>query len=134
MGDKLKFENITAEFDAQDISSNKVLALVSYLGILVLIPIFAAKDSKFAKFHANQGLTLLIGNLALAVVEFVVGLILGLTLYKIAIVGSILSTLVGLVFWVIRIALFALAIYGIVCAVQGKAVKFPYFDKITILK
>ena len=134
MGDKLKFENITAEFDAQDINDNKILSLFSYIGILVLIPILAAKDSKFAKFHANQGLVILLGELALAAIKFVVELILGFTIYKIVIIGTILGMVVGLVFWVLGAALFALAIYGIICAVQGKAVKFPYFDKVTILK
>ena len=32
------------------------MAILAYFGILVLIPILAAKDSKFARFHANQGL------------------------------------------------------------------------------
>lgn len=134
MGDKLKFENVTAEFDAQDINDNKILSLFSYLGILVLIPIFAAKDSKFAKFHANQGLVIIIAGIALSVIEFIIGLVLGLTLYKIAIIGAILSFVIGLVFWVLRIAIIALEIYGIINACQGKAVKFPYFDKLTILK
>ncbi len=37
-----------------------VLALLSYLGILVLIPLLVAKGDKFAQFHARQGLILII--------------------------------------------------------------------------
>ena len=44
----------TAEFDAQDITSNKAMAILAYFGPLVLIPIFAAKQSKFARYHSNQ--------------------------------------------------------------------------------
>lgn len=134
MGDKLKFENITEEFDAQDIKDNKIISLFSYLGVLVLIPIFAAKDSKFAKFHANQGLVLIIAGIALGIIDVIIGIVLGLTFYKIAIIGAILKAVVGLVFWVLRIVIFALEIYGIINSCQGKAIKFPFFDKLTILK
>ena len=48
----------TIEFDNQDIQNNKIMAILSYFGILVLVPILAAKESKFARFHANQGLIL----------------------------------------------------------------------------
>lgn len=56
-----KFQNLnntsdmTSQFDPRDIQNNKVMAILAYFGILVLIPIFAAKESKFARFHANQG-------------------------------------------------------------------------------
>ena len=43
-------------------NGNKVMAILSYFGILVLIPIFAAKDDAFARYHANQGLVLLIAS------------------------------------------------------------------------
>ena len=52
----------TADYAQDDIEKNKVMAVLAYFGILVLIPIFAAKDSKFARFHANQGLVLALNN------------------------------------------------------------------------
>ena len=42
------------EVDAEDAEKNKVMGILAYLGILVLVPILAAKDSPFAKYHANQ--------------------------------------------------------------------------------
>lgn len=134
MGDKLKFENITSEFEEQDINNNKVLSLFSYLGILVLIPILAAKDSKFAKFHANQGLVIIIAGIALEVINIIINVIFNFTIYKIAIVGTILSILVSLIFWILSILLLVLVVYGIVSACQGKAVRFPFVDKLTIIK
>ena len=39
-----------------------LISLLVFLGMLIFfIPILAAKDSAFGKFHANQGLVLLIG-------------------------------------------------------------------------
>lgn len=52
-----KFQNLnntsdmTSQFDPRDIQNNKVMAILAYFGILVLIPIFAAKESKFARFR-----------------------------------------------------------------------------------
>ena len=51
------FNNDEFEFaDPQDIASNKFMAICSYLGILVLIPLLLAKQSTFATFHARQGI------------------------------------------------------------------------------
>lgn len=44
------------EYDTQDIQSNKVWAVLAYLGILFFLPLVACKDSRFGKFHANQDL------------------------------------------------------------------------------
>lgn len=47
-------------FDKKDIDDNKLIACLSYVGILCLIPLLAKKDSKFAHEHGKQGLVLLI--------------------------------------------------------------------------
>ena len=49
--------------------NDKLMGVLAYLGILVLIPLLAAKDSKFAQFHAKQGLTLFIGEVILFVLK-----------------------------------------------------------------
>lgn len=54
----------TSEFDQNDIQSNKVMAVLAYLGILVLVPLFAARESRYARFHTNQGLVLAIAQFA----------------------------------------------------------------------
>ena len=46
---------------AADAEQNKVFGILAYLGILCLIPLLAAKDSRFARYHANQGLVLFLG-------------------------------------------------------------------------
>lgn len=54
-------------FDSADIRDNKVMAVLAYMGLLVLIPLFAAKESRFVRYHAKQGLILLIAEMIFAV-------------------------------------------------------------------
>ena len=113
----------TSQFTQDDISKNKGMGILAYLSILVLIPIFAAKDSKFARFHANQGLLLLIASIATSLISNIVG-ILNLSLF-----GVIFSIFFGLV----DLLILALAIIGIVNAAQGKAKDLPIIGNIRIL-
>lgn len=48
----------TADFDPQDISENKVFAILPYImGFIgIVIALLAAKDSKFTMFHIRQAL------------------------------------------------------------------------------
>lgn len=65
-------------FESDDIEK-KVVAAFAYL--IFFIPLLAAPDSKFAKFHANQGFWLLIINLVgIAFLSFV-PLLGGLLIY-----------------------------------------------------
>jgi len=44
--------------EAADIAQNKVLAVIAYLGPLLIVSILAAPHSRFARFHSNQALVL----------------------------------------------------------------------------
>jgi len=129
-------------FDQADVEANKILSLFSYWGILFLIPLLATKDSPYAKFHINQGIKLFI-------LEIVIGVVLGilagiggaLSAVFVLAAGDIGGALVGLgwvVFWgllsLIQLACFALAILGIVNAVQGKGKELPLLGKLPVLK
>jgi fumarate reductase subunit D len=46
--------------EKKDIEDNKIVAALSYLNILFLIPLFLKRDSAFCQFHAKQGLVMLI--------------------------------------------------------------------------
>lgn len=50
----------TAEFDAKDISENKVIAMATYLlgAFGIIIALLASRDSKYAAFHVRQSLKL----------------------------------------------------------------------------
>jgi hypothetical protein len=46
-----------------DIEQNKVFAVLAYLGILFLVPLLAAPNSRYARYHTNQGIVLFISFL-----------------------------------------------------------------------
>lgn len=123
----------TAEFNPADINQNKVMAVLAYFGILVLIPIFAAKDSKFAKFHSSQGLNLAILMVAQSIVYTILIIVFSILLAVSHPVGAILLGILGIVNSILWLAIAALAIYGIVNAVTGKAKKLPIIGKFEIL-
>lgn len=52
----------TAEFDAQDISDNKVIAMLVYLmgAVGILIALLASKESRYVSFHLRQALKFLV--------------------------------------------------------------------------
>ena len=54
---------------------------MAYIGFLVLVPLIAVPKSKFARFHANQGLVLLIGEVAYNIVRSVLVYVLRLTMW-----------------------------------------------------
>ncbi len=103
----------TADYTKEDIEQNKVMGVLAY--ILFFIPLLAAKDSPFARYHANQGLVL-----------FLCGLICGVVLI-IPILGWIIAPILSIVITV-------LAVIGIINALNGKAKELPIIGKFKILK
>ena len=112
----------TADFDQQDIQNNKAMGILAYISWLVLIPLLAAKDSKFARFHCNQGLVLAIAEIAVWVV---CGILSGFPL-----IGWIFGIIEGLISLVCLI----FAVLGIINAANGKAKELPIIGSIKILK
>lgn len=129
----------TADFDAKDIADNKGISVLSYLGPLVFIPMFTRKSSKFARFHANQGLVLLIACGAYSIAQTILGIILraifpwnwnyGLWGGR-GFVYNALTTILSLVWIVFSV----LAVMGIINTVKGKAKELPVIGKYKILK
>jgi uncharacterized membrane protein len=104
----------TETFDPSDIQSNKAMAILAY--IIFLIPLLAAKESKFAMYHANQGLTL-----------FLVAVIANVVLGVIPIIGWIILPFANL-------GITVLAILGIIAAAQGQGKPLPLIGAYTLLK
>ena len=97
-------------FDAKDVADNKIMAALSYIGILFLVPLLAKKDSKFAQEHAKQGLVLCIAYVALMVIGIIP--ILG---WIVSFVGSI--------------ALLVLDIIALVKCLGGEFYEIPVVGK-----
>jgi len=55
-------ERRPAEQEDDDVKQNKPMAYLCYFGLLFLIPYLMRPNSAFIKFHANQGLVLLIAS------------------------------------------------------------------------
>lgn len=122
----------TDRFDAGDIQSNKAMAVLSYIGIFVLIPVFAAKNSPYARYHANQGLLLFLAEIVWTVFCSVVNACLGLlSLFGplFWVIGAVISSILG----ILSLVFLALAIYGIVNAATGKAKPLPVLGRFTLL-
>ena len=117
-----KAPDTTARFSPEDIQKNKGMAVLSYLGILVLIPLFAAKRSPYARYHCNQGLILSIAELILTVaLSFMTRIrYIGWTFYPVS--GAV--GVVGII----------LMIIGIVNASKGRAKELPLLGDFRILK
>jgi len=108
--------------DPADVEKNKVFALLSYLGILWLVPLLAAKDSPFAKYHANQGIVL---SIAMFIAFFFMGIV-----YFIPFVGCLACFIEP----VILLGWLAMMIVGIVNAANGKMKPLPLFPPISLIK
>jgi uncharacterized membrane protein len=86
---------------------NTGMAIIAYLGILVLIPLLTeAKNDPFVKFHIKQGLLVLIG----------------LVLSSIIVVVPVLGWAIGSLIWIASIILM---IIGIMNAANGKQEELP---------
>lgn len=59
------------EKSSSDVEENKVMAAISYLGILFLIPLLAKKDSAYAQYHAKQGMILFIFEVLFSFVSMI---------------------------------------------------------------
>ena len=86
-----------------DVEANKNVAALSYLWVLCLVPLLGKKNSKFAQFHAKQGLILFI-------IELIAGLVAWFPFF-------------GQLFILILIVV---AVMGIVRAYNGEWWKIPF--------
>lgn len=89
-----------------DIEANRVVAALSYLWALFLIPLLLKRDSKFCQFHAKQGLILF-------VVSFIASFIFWIPLF-----GQILL-----------LAIIILVVAGAVKAYNGEYWRMPFIYK-----
>lgn len=138
MMDKIKslftdLKDSTAEFTKEEIDAGKAMAVLSYIGILCLIPYFAEKNNKYVRYHAVQGLNLFLVSLIVSVAAAVLAFV-GAFLALIPILGFILFAIISLVCSLLPLGTFALEIMGVVYAFQDKAKELPIVNKFKIIK
>lgn len=86
------------------------MAVISYLGPLVIVSYLIAKNDPFVKFHAKQGFVLLVIEVAL----WIVGMVLWI---------------LWPILWLVNIFILVLVIVGIVRAVNGEEKELPLVGK-----
>lgn len=101
-------------FTPEDIEKNKVVSGLAY--IIFFLPLIVCQESPFGRFHANQGLLLLIASVA----------------------GGIVLSIIPVIGWILlpifSLAVFILAIMGLINTLNGKAKELPVIGKYKILK
>lgn len=104
-------ETSTSSPSAPAKEGSQVYALLSYLGILVLVPLLAKKDDQFVKFHVKQGLVLFIGEIIWFFMQ-------GILFFILRLLMVFINPLVWLGFVI-------LSILGIINVLQNKEKELP---------
>lgn len=108
--------------DADDISRNKVFAVLAYIGILFLVPLLAASNSKFARYHTNQGLVLFLATIITGIGSGILSII----------------PFVGCVAWILPFVVmggsFVLMVIGIINAANGQYKPLPLIGHFELIK
>lgn len=112
----------TMEFDPVDIKENAVVAAVCYITPLFFLPLILRPDSRFARFHANQGLLILIFASILKAIP---------KCTKYMPVPLFFPTLTS---YVLSVVAFGFFLYGFIHALKGEARELPFFGGITLIR
>lgn len=103
-----------------DVEKNKAMAVLAYL--IFFLPLIVCPESKFAKYHANQGLIVLIVSAFLGILGSGSGLF--------SILFWPLSVLLGIFMSLISLALFVLVIMNMISASKGEMKPLPIIGNI----
>ena len=88
----------------QQILEGKVLAILSYLSILCIIPLVLKKDNPFVLKHGKQGLILFLGEVAVFILHIILGQ------------------------WILRLGMFVFVVFsfvGLIAVLQGRDAELP---------
>jgi uncharacterized membrane protein len=111
----------TASIDPVDIEKNKTMGGLAY--ILFFLPLIVCPDSRYGRFHANQGLLLL----GLCIVYAIIRRLLFFLFSWIWLLASIFSFVLGL-------CVAAIGILGLINGFSGKAKELPFIGKYRFIK
>lgn len=121
------------EFDKTDAETNKVMALLAYFGFLVFVPMFAAKNSPFARYHTNQGMVLFLAMLAYIIADSIVSSLLRSLLWNALGLWSVYSICITVID-LLYVGFTIFAVIGIVNVLNGRAKDLPIIGKYRVLK
>jgi len=93
----------------KQITEGKVLAILSYLSVLCIIPLAFQKNNPFVMHHGKQGLVIFVAEVALFVIHIILGA------------------------WILKLGIFILGVFsfvGIIFVLRGEYVQLPIVHKI----
>ena len=111
---------------AAESGMDRFLAVLSYLGALVIVPILAGNNSKFVKHHANQGLVLFIIKVVWRILDRVLSQFVWFMDVGIISIGSVLDLM--------ELGFLVLTIIGIVNACRSEEKELPIIGGIILFK
>jgi uncharacterized membrane protein len=105
--------------DPADVEKNKVFAVLAYIGLLFLVPLLAAPQSPFARYHTNQGVVLFLAA--------IVGCVAGTILSFIPFLGCLFMP-------VVMVGILVLMVMGIMNAASGNCKPLPLIGQFKLIK
>gem|GEM_PF-969777 len=126
------YKNNVPDSATPNLTSNEVMTgILSYLGILVLIPLLAIKKeerNEYITFHIQQGINLFILEIIVWVAcAIIFGVLTVITFGLFGIIGAIISWLISLVFLVV-------IVIAIVKSMQGEKWEIPVLGAAKFVK
>jgi uncharacterized membrane protein len=109
---------------AKDAEDGKVCAILSYLlvGIIWYFADDKMRKNNFAKFHAKQGLILLIVSIILSIAVSILSAIFTPLLFM---GGLGIIWIISIIWYAVSLVLFVLWLIGIIAAATGKEKSLP---------
>ena len=117
-------------FDKADVEENRYLAALSYLGVLIVLPLFKRRDSEFCRAHVKQGAAVLLWTLAISLVTLAA--VLGLRALILWVLGLsvIVYDVLALAVTAVMLTLIFIPVFeGAVGAFSGMYKQVPFVGK-----
>lgn len=137
--DVMNTEDKSGEYDKKSIAEGKTMAILSY--IIPFIPYFVEKDNKYVRFHARQGMDLLLVGILYSILYNVLAAVIKVRTscgsfwgYNLGYYCKITPWWVILPLSLVGLVISAIAIIGIINAVNGKAKVLPLIGKYKVFK
>lgn len=115
-----------SEIEPKTVEEGKGLAWLSYLGILLLVPMLTQRQNPYTMFHVRQGIVILglwIVGFIVGILQIILHIIVGLM--DIPYAGCCVDTSLGVVQIAIYLFALVLSIIGIVKSLGGELWKIP---------
>ena len=121
-----KYEDTSYHYKEEDRQQNRYVSLLSYLHVLVLVPLVSMRESPFTQYHANVGLNLLAWEVGAEILWYLILHFLG----WIPVLRWVLWILRGLTALVFVI----LSVFGIRSALKGSARELQFFSAFKFIR